>query len=94
MLNEPLIKEVLIVNERGLHAKSAGQVVKIAKKAQGTVWIIKGKEKADAASILDLMALYCPPGTRIRIAIDNPVDIGILKILCALVENGFDEALV
>ena len=84
-------KVVTIINELGLHARSAAQIAKIAGNSTANVWLKKGDKIADAASIIDILTLACEKGTRITILIENWADIDILKDIVDLVESGFGE---
>ena len=86
-----LCREATIINELGLHARSAAKIAKLAQAATGLVWIVNGDQKADASSILDILTLACEKGTRITICIENKVDIQILEDITKLVESGFGE---
>lgn len=90
-IDSRLSKDVTITNELGLHARSAAKITRLAQKAKSKVWIIKDGEKADSSSIIDILTLACPKGTKITIKIDDPTDIEILKDLVHLVEIGFGE---
>ena len=82
-----LSREVVIVNELGLHAKIAA----LANPATALIWITKGNEKADASSIVDILTLACEKGTKITITIENKDDVHILEAITKLVESGFGE---
>ena len=84
-------KEVVIVNELGLHARSAAKIAKLAQNAKSTIWLIKDNEKADASSIIDILTLACPKGSRIALSADSQSDIDIINNITALVERGFEE---
>jgi len=84
-------KEVVIINELGLHARSAAKIAKLAQNAKSTVWLIKDNEKVDASSIIDILALACPKGSKIALSADSKSDIHILNDITALVERGFEE---
>ncbi|MDJ0984041.1 MAG: HPr family phosphocarrier protein [Desulfobacterales bacterium] len=86
-----LSRKVTIINELGLHARSAAKIAELANQATTSVWIMKGDQKADAASIVDILTLACEKGTRITIGIENKVDIQILQAITKLVESGFGE---
>ena len=86
-----LSREVTIINELGLHARSAAKIAKLAQPATGSVWIVKGDQKADASSILDILTLACEKGTRITILVENKVDLQILENITELVQSGFEE---
>jgi phosphocarrier protein len=84
-------KVVTIINELGLHARSAAQIAKIAGASSANVWLKKGDNMANAGSIIDILTLACEKGTRITILIEDWADIDILKDIADLVESGFGE---
>lgn len=86
-----LSREVIIVNELGLHARSAGKIAKLAQNAKSTIWLIKDNEKVDASSIIDILTLACAKGSKIMLTVDSKSDIHILNEITALVERGFEE---
>ena len=88
---QKLHKVTTIINELGLHARSAAQIAEIARASRGNVWVMKGDEKADASSVMDILTLLCEKGTKIRIIIEDPADNDILNAIVDLVENGFGE---
>ena len=86
-----LSREITIVNEFGLHARSAAKIAELANRSKASVWIQKGDEKADASSIVDILTLACEKGTKITIRIENEADFNILEAITELVEGGFGE---
>ncbi|MCD4670355.1 MAG: HPr family phosphocarrier protein, partial [Actinomycetia bacterium] len=40
-----LSRNVIVINELGLHARSAARIAEIARKANYNVWVIKDKKK-------------------------------------------------
>jgi phosphocarrier protein len=86
-----LAKDVIIINELGLHARSAARIAKLAEGAKSKVWIIKSGEKIDAVSIIEILTLACSKGSRITVKIDEQKDIEILNAIVKLVESGFGE---
>ena len=89
--NKELSREVIIVNELGLHARSAGKIAKLAQNAQSTIWLINDNEKVDASSIIDILTLACAKGSKIMLTVDSKSDVHILNEITALVERGFEE---
>jgi len=88
---DDLAKDVIIINELGLHARSAAGIAKLAESAKSKVWIIKSGEKVDAVSIIEILTLNCPKGSKITVKIDEQKDIEILNAIVKLVESGFGE---
>lgn len=80
-----------IVNDLGLHARSAALLAKVAAEAAGGVWIMKNGTTADATSMLDVLTLACPKGSTITVSIENDSDINTLDRIVALVRRGFGE---
>jgi len=89
--DKELSREVIIVNELGLHARSAGKIAKLAQNAKSTIWVIKDNEKVDASSIIDILTLACAKGSKIMLTVDSKSDVHILNEITALVERGFEE---
>lgn len=86
-----LSREVTVVNEFGLHARSAAKIARIALGARSGVWVTRGEDRADASSTLEVLTLACPKGSRLEFRIEDPEDRPILDALVRLVESGFDE---
>jgi len=90
-LSPALSRDVLIINELGLHARSAARIAKLAQNANSKVWLIRGKERVDASSIIDILSLACSKGSKITLEITEESDIDILNEIIELVKNGFGE---
>lgn len=84
-------REIKIVNELGLHARAAARIATLAQNTKATIWLIKDGEKADAASIIDILTLSCPKGSAIALEGEDEGDIQILDEIVALIEDGFGE---
>ena len=89
--DKELSREVIIVNELGLHARSAAKIAKLAQNAKSTIWLIKDNEKVDASSIIDILTFACAKGSKIMLTVDSKSDVHILNEITALVERGFEE---
>ena len=89
--NQKKYRHTTIINELGLHARSAAQIALIAQNSIGKVWIEKDDEKADASSIIDILTLACPKETKITIIIEDLGDLPILNAITDLVDSGFGE---
>ncbi len=86
-----LSRDVVIINELGLHARSAAGIAKLAQNANSKVWLIMGEERVDASSIIDILSLACSKGSKITLEIDEESDIDILNEIIELVKKGFGE---
>lgn len=90
--SEPeLSREVFIVNELGLHARSAAKIAELAQNSKAAVWVKKDAEKADASSIVDILTLACEKGSKIALIIEDKADRPIIEDIANLIESGFGE---
>lgn len=84
-------KDVTVVNDLGLHARSAAKIAEIARDAASKIWVQKDEERVDAGSILDILTLACEKGSKLTIIINDSSDMKTLNRIVALVKNGFGE---
>lgn len=87
-----LTRNLTITNELGLHARTAAKIARLAEEADNSVYIIKDGRQVDATDILDIMGLYCPRGTRIKLKIIDPADMKVLDRIAEQIESGFGES--
>ncbi len=86
-----LSRDVIVINELGLHARSAAKIAEIARKANYNVWIIKDNKMVDASSILDILTLECAKGSKLTLKIDDQSDLDVLNDTVRQFETGFGE---
>ncbi len=84
-------KDVTVINDLGLHARSAAKIAKLARDAVSKVWVQKDEERVDAGSILDILTLACEKGSKLTIIINDRSDMKTLNRIVELVKNGFGE---
>ena len=84
-------KEFTIRNKLGLHARAAAKIVQTSSQFQSRILIIKNGREADAKSMLDIMTLSCPQGTRIELRAEGKDAVEALTALAVLFDNKFDE---
>jgi phosphocarrier protein len=82
---------VKIVNRQGLHARPSTRLVEIANRHQSNITILCGGTKANAKSVLALLALSAPLGTELTIEADGADEAAAVDALAAEVERGFGE---
>jgi phosphocarrier protein HPr len=93
----PLLREVEIVNKKGLHARASAKFVQTAEKFEGTEITVTRvhdsgtHESVGGTSIMGLMMLAAGPGVTITIAASGPDAAAALDALCALVASRFGE---
>ena len=84
-------KDVTVVNDLGLHARSAAKIAELARDATSNVWVQKNEERVDARSILDILTLACEKGSKLTIVINDKSDMETLNRIVELVRSGFGE---
>lgn len=60
-----------ITDTDGIHARPAGELVKMAKAFESTITVVKGEKSADGKKIFSLMSLGVRQGDNIKIIADG-----------------------
>jgi phosphocarrier protein HPr len=84
-------KEFTVLNKLGLHARAAAKIVQTSSQFQSRILINKHGREADAKSMLDIMTLSCPQGTRIELCAEGKDAAEALAALAVLFDNKFGE---
>jgi phosphocarrier protein HPr len=82
---------VTIVNRLGLHARAAGKFVNLAKTFSSDVTLTRGDEAVDGKSIMGVMLLAAPLGTRLGLKVDGADEDDAADSLIALINDRFGE---
>jgi phosphocarrier protein len=88
---EAFEQEFVVANRLGIHARVAAQIVKVTSQYDSEIWIAKGGSKANGKSILDVMTLDCPLGTRVQVSAIGSDAMEALNALAALFQTKFGE---
>lgn len=89
--DQALYRDLEIVNELGLHARSAAKLAKTAQQADKGVWLQSDDEEVDAKQVIDILTLGAGQGDRVRIRIDAEADLAVLDQIKELFNSGFGE---
>jgi phosphocarrier protein len=84
-------RECRIVNQLGLHARPAAQIVKTASAFQADVEIVKDGMAVNGKSIMGVMMLAAECGSSIMIRANGPDEAAAVEALAALIARGFGE---
>jgi len=84
-------KRFTVHNKLGLHARAAAKIVQISNQFQSRICIIKNGREADAKSMLDILTLSCPRGTRLEVCAEGEDAAEALAALAVLFDNKFGE---
>ena len=83
--------EVMICNQKGLHARAAAAFVKCIADTDAEVWVEKDGQEVDGSSILSLMMLAASKGTKVKIKASGNEAQKALGDLTSLINNRFGE---
>ena len=86
--------DVLIRNEKGLHARASAKFVKCAETFQSEITVTKDGQEVGGTSIMGLLMLAASCGTTIGLAARGADASEALAALVTLVESGFGEGCV
>ena len=84
-------REFVIRNQYGIHARPAALFVKTAARFEAEVFVERGGNRVSGKSIMGLMTLAAPCGTRITLIIRGRDAQASLEALQKLIESGFEE---
>lgn len=85
------VKEVMVQNQVGLHARPATFFIQKANEFKSSIWVEKEERRVNAKSLLGVLSLGIVGGTNIRIIADGADEEDAAGALVRLVESGFSE---
>lgn len=83
--------EVVICNQKGLHARASAKFVRCAGSFDAKVTVTRDDQTVGGELIMGLMMLAAGPGTAILIEASGPGAEAAVAALKELVESGFGE---
>jgi phosphocarrier protein HPr len=86
-----LTREVMIVNQRGLHARASAKFVKCAAEFNADLIVSRDGMEVLGTSIMGLMMLAAAKGSTILISASGPEAKPALNAIIAMIEAKFDE---
>ena len=84
------MKETVVNNQVGLHARPATFFIQKANEFKSSVWVEKDERRVNAKSLLGVLSLGIVGGTPIRIIADGVDEQQAVEGLIKLVESGFN----
>lgn len=91
MTAEPLTRDLMIVNMRGLHARASAKFVQTASGYEADVTVEKDGVTVGGTSIMGLMMLAASPGCTIRVSASGREAGAVMAALEGLVADRFGE---
>lgn len=83
-------RELILINRYGMHVRPAGLFVKIASEYDAEIQVEKDGNVVSGKSIMGLMTLEAPCGSKLIVSAEGPEADAALAALSALVERKFD----
>ncbi|HWL15470.1 MAG TPA: HPr family phosphocarrier protein [Opitutus sp.] len=90
--SQQLIRELVVQNKMGIHARPAAMIVRITNKFKSDVFVEKEEEQVNGKSIMGLMMLAAGKGSKVRFIASGDDAAAMLDELEALFNRKFDEA--
>lgn len=87
----PAVRDLLIVNRKGLHARATAKFVQCAEGFDAAVTVTRCGETVGGQSIMGILTLGAGRGTTITVAATGPDARAAVDALAALVANRFGE---
>jgi phosphocarrier protein len=88
----PVIKELVVQNKMGIHARPAAMIVRITNKFKAEVFVEKDEEQVNGKSIMGLMMLAAGKGSKVKFIATGEDAAAMLAEIEALFTRKFDEA--
>ena len=85
------VKETVVGNQVGLHARPATFFTQKANEFKCSIWIEKEERNVNAKSLLGVLSLGVVQGTKINIIADGVDEEAAVDTLCKLISSGFAE---
>ncbi len=85
------VKEVVVKNQVGLHARPATFFIQKANEFKSSIWVEREERRVNAKSLLGVLSLGIVGGTTIRIIADGTDEETAVEELVKLVQSGFAE---
>ena len=85
------VKDVVINNQVGLHARPATFFIQKANEFKSSVWVEKEDRRVNSKSLLGVLSLGIVGGTKIRIIVDGSDEEACMNALVDLVEKDFNN---
>lgn len=92
LLNKEMLSEtIVIINPTGLHARPSAVLSSLAKRFEAKVELQKGEQRANARSVVGLMALEVGKGDKVQLVARGPQAQEALEVMVPQLRDGLGE---
>ena len=85
------VKEVMVQNQVGLHARPATFFIQKANEFKSSIWVEKEERRVNAKSLLGVLSLGIVKGTEITLIANGPDEEEAVEALAALLASDFGK---
>ena len=85
------MKEAVVNNQGGLHARPATFFIQKANEFKSSIWVEKEERRVNAKSLLGVLSLGIVKGTSINLIADGPDEEAAISALIELINTDFSE---
>lgn len=85
------VKEALVNNQVGLHARPATFFIQKANEYKSSIWVEKDERRVNAKSLLGVLSLGIVKGMSINLIADGPDEEAAVEALIELISSNFSE---
>ncbi len=85
------MKETMVNNQVGLHARPATFFIQKANEFKSSIWVEKEDRRVNAKSLLGVLSLGIVKGTAINLIADGPDEEAAINALVELINSEFSE---
>ncbi len=89
--NAMYMKEAVVNNQVGLHARPATFFIQKANEFKSSIWVEKDERRVNAKSLLGVLSLGIVKGTSINLIADGPDEKEAVEALIELISSNFSE---
>lgn len=90
-MTDSIVKTLMIVNEKGLHARASAKLVEVVEAHDARAEVSKDGLSASGDSIMGLLMLGAARGSQIEVAVSGPQAAELADALERLVAQRFGE---
>lgn len=90
-MSEAIQRTARIVNSKGLHARAAAKLCKVAENFDAGIFISRGELEVSGTSIMGLLMLAATKETEIHLLATGREAEQAMDVICKLIADGFDE---
>src|SRR5271167_2278943 len=91
-VGQQIVKELVVQNKMGIHARPAAMIVRITNKFKAEVFVEKDEEQVNGKSIMGLMMLAAGKDSKVKFIVSGDDAMAMLTEIEAVFTRKFDEA--